>query len=266
MRNMTYVLITAGAVYTLVPWIVTRLLGIGVFRKGAAPGKIALTFDDGPNPLYTPQLLDMLKRHHAQATFFVVGEKAEQYPDLIRRIHEEGHQIGLHNYRHKSNWLMTPWTVRSQLKRSAEAVEAITGERPVYYRPPWGIFNVCDLLLRKQYTFVLWSLMAGDWRSRVGRTQLKSTLLSRIEEGSVVLLHDCGETWGADRDAPGYMLLALEDVLQELDTRGISSIRIDELSQGLVHTDRTKAVPAGPLPGRNVNEQTSATAASRAYS
>ncbi|NEW08937.1 polysaccharide deacetylase family protein [Paenibacillus sp. SYP-B3998] len=231
MRHLAISLVAIGAVYTLVPWIITRILGIGVFRKGEETREIALTFDDGPNPLYTPQLLDMLKRHEVKATFFVLGVRAQQYPDLILRMHREGHQIGLHNYLHKSNWLMLPWTVRKEVERCAAQIQDITGEHPTCYRPPWGIFNVFDLLLRRDYTFVLWSLMAKDWRSRVGQKNLKSVLLHQITDGSVVLLHDCGETLGADKDAPLYMLRALEDVLHDLHSRDIRCVRIDEMTR-----------------------------------
>jgi peptidoglycan-N-acetylglucosamine deacetylase len=229
MRHLAITVMMIGVVYAIIPWVVTRMLGIGVFRKGTETREIALTFDDGPNPEYTPLLLDMLKRHNVKATFFVLGIRAEQYPELILRMHREGHQIGLHNYSHKSNWFMLPWTVRKHIERSAAQIESITGEHPTCYRPPWGVFNVCDLLLRKRYTFVLWSLMAKDWCSRVGKTYLKSVLLRDITDGSIVLLHDCGETWGADRDAPVYMLRSLEDVLPELRRREVRCVRIDEM-------------------------------------
>src|SRR6476646_3328751 len=85
------------AIYMFIPWVLTRIFGIGVFRKGRVRREVALTFDDGPDPEYTPQLLDLLKKHNVKATFFVLGQKAELNPDIILRIHEEGHQIGIHN-------------------------------------------------------------------------------------------------------------------------------------------------------------------------
>jgi peptidoglycan-N-acetylglucosamine deacetylase len=230
MRIWVYVLTATGTVYMVVPWILTRVLGIGVIRKGEGAHQVALTFDDGPNPLYTPRLLDLLRKHQVKATFFVLGAKAEQYPELIRRMHQEGHQIGIHNYRHTNNWLMLPWRVRRQVSRAAAEIEAITGEQPTCYRPPWGIFNICDLLfMRKQYTFVLWSLMTRDWKSHVGRTALRYKLLHRIRDGSIVVLHDCGKTPGADHDAPAHMLHALEEVLPELDNRNIRCVKIEEM-------------------------------------
>lgn len=218
------------AAYMFIPWILSRLLGIGVFRKGHIRREVAFTFDDGPDPKYTPLLLDLLSLHNVKATFFVLGSKAEEHPDLIRRIHEAGHQIGVHNYTHLSNWLMTPWGVRKhQINRSADIVEVITGTRPTYYRPPWGVINLGDFFMRKDFKIIFWSIMARDWNSHIGKTQLKRNLLQSITDGSVILLHDSGETIGADRDAPKFMMQALDDVLHNLKERGFQCIRIDEM-------------------------------------
>jgi peptidoglycan/xylan/chitin deacetylase (PgdA/CDA1 family) len=218
------------AIYMFIPWVITRIFGLGVFRKGLVRREVAFTFDDGPDPKYTPPLLDMLKKHNVKATFFVLGQKAELNPDIIQRIHEEGHQIGIHNYIHASNWLMTPWTVKKEhIYRSADIIETITGSRPTYYRPPWGIINVWDFFLKKEYQIVFWSLMAYDWRSHISKKKLKSKLLRKITDGSVILLHDSGETFGADHDAPFHMLEALDQVLADLKLRGFQGVRIDEM-------------------------------------
>lgn len=230
---LTFMLIVLA--YTIVPWVATRMLAFGVFRKGNASGKIALTFDDGPDPVYTPLLLDLLRKHEAKATFFVLGSKAERHPDLIARMHDEGHQIGIHNYSHTSNWLQFPWTVRrKQADRSADIVASITGVKPACYRPPWGVLNAFDMFTLKPYTIVLWSVMPKDWRSRVGKTKLKSRLMSGIKEGAVVLLHDSGDTFGADRDAPAHMLAALDEVLYGMRQQGVQPVRVDELMEASV--------------------------------
>ena len=218
------------AIYMLVPWILTRMLSVGVIRRGGK-GQLALTFDDGPDPKYTPKLLDLLKENGIRATFFVLGSKAEQHPELIRRMHEEGHLIGIHNYTHFSNWVMTPWRVkRRHVDRSAAIVEGITGVRPIYYRPPWGIINLFDYGLRKDYKIVIWSLMPHDWNNSVGTELLKRRLLDEVQDGSVVLLHDSGETLGADDDAPTYMLEALTDVIGQYKALGYSFVRVDGLT------------------------------------
>lgn len=106
--------------------------------------EIALTFDDGPDPVYTPVLLDLLKRERIKATFFLVGERAARYPELVLRMSREGHCIGLHNYKHQCNWLISPWKNARTLEQSARIIENITGERPVFYRPPWGMMHLLD--------------------------------------------------------------------------------------------------------------------------
>lgn len=232
MQKLTLSLIFLIVVfYMIVPYCITRIFGVWAFKKAKHAKQIAFTFDDGPDPHYTPRLLDLLQQHGVKATFFVLGSKAEQYPELIKRMYKEGHQIGIHNYRHVANWMMTPMRVRNkQVDRTADIVERITGERPQYYRPPWGCVNLGDLLLlRKSYRIILWSVMAWDWKPGGDAGKLKRILMNNIKPGSIILLHDSGETLGADNDAPEYMLKALQDVLQEIKTLGYECVRADQL-------------------------------------
>ncbi|MGJ7913039.1 polysaccharide deacetylase family protein [Neobacillus sp. LXY-1] len=215
--------------YWFVPYLITRVFGIGVIKRKGSSTEVAFTFDDGPNPVYTPQILDLLKRHQIKATFFVLGSKAEKYPEIIKRIYDEGHLLGIHNFVHRANWGMSPWKVRRDLEKSAFIIEKITEERPIYYRPPWGLLNLFDLFLLKKYKIILWSVMAEDWRSNGGSEKVKNRLLHQIKKGDVVLLHDCGTTWGADEDAPMNTIMALNDVFNELSKMGISCVRIDEM-------------------------------------
>ncbi|MNH94373.1 Peptidoglycan-N-acetylmuramic acid deacetylase PdaC [compost metagenome] len=223
--------IDAMILYMMVPFILTRICGLGVLSKGKVAKGIAFTFDDGPDPCYTPELLDLLQEHEVKATFFVLGSKAEKNPELIQRMYLEGHQIGIHNYIHKSNWILSPWrSRREQADRTADIVESITGERPTYYRPPWGLLNLGDLLLmRKSYRIVLWSVMVGDWKPSVSSEQLKRSLLKRIKPGSIVVLHDSGDTLGADEGAPRHMITGLKEVLKSIHRKGFDCLRADEL-------------------------------------
>lgn len=224
-----FVIIVLG-IYTIIPTMLVRLFGLGVYREGRAERCMFLTFDDGPDPHYTPQLLDLLRRYDIKATFFVLGSNAEKYPDLVRRMHEEGHLIGLHNYSHWANAVMTPRRVRRQIENAVKAVESITGEKPVYYRPPWGVINLFDFLLLKQFRMVLWSLIVGDWRSRGGKVKIKHRLVSRVKNGSVIVLHDSGRTLGANTDAPGFMLQALQEFLDEMTEKQYTFLRVDAIS------------------------------------
>ncbi|MGF7045962.1 peptidoglycan/xylan/chitin deacetylase (PgdA/CDA1 family) [Paenibacillus sp. DS2015] len=240
MQTLLLWLFYISSFYAFIPGMITRIFGFRVFRRGKGQQAFALTFDDGPDPHYTPQLLDLLKRYHAKGTFFVVGINAEQNPELIKRMYDEGHLIGIHNYTHKTNWLMSPNTVRNQIMKTDKILYDITGERTSYYRPPWGIINLFDFSKRNQFKIVLWSSMFGDWRESMGADRLATRMLNKLKPGEVMLLHDCGSTLGANPNAPEQMLIALERVLQEAQLRDLHSIRIDEMILAKENATETK--------------------------
>ncbi|ASR46370.1 polysaccharide deacetylase family protein [Paenibacillus kribbensis] len=215
--------------YAFIPALVSRIFGFRVFRRGKSEQEFALTFDDGPDPVYTPQLLDLLKRFDAKATFFVVGINAEKHPELLKRMHDEGHLIGIHNYVHKSNWLMRPVTVRRQIAQTEEVIRRVTGKGTTFYRPPWGIVNFFDISKTNGRRIVLWSSMFGDWKASIGAKQLAERMLKKLRGGEVMLLHDCGTTLGADEEAPQNMLIALEKLLMVAQERQLRSVRVDTL-------------------------------------
>ncbi|MBT2282127.1 polysaccharide deacetylase family protein [Paenibacillus polymyxa] len=226
-------LLYLSSFYAFIPSLISRFFGFRVFRRGRSDTQFALTFDDGPDPHYTPRLLDLLRQHQAKATFFVVGEHAASHPELIQRIHDEGHLIGIHNYIHKTNWLMRPRTVRDQIQRTGQIIHEVTGVKTCYYRPPWGIMNLFDFFSKKERKIVLWSSMFEDWRSRIGAQRLTERMLKELRGGEVMLLHDRGTTLGADAHAPEQMLQALEVVLQEAERLGLQSVRVDTLMGGI---------------------------------
>ncbi|WP_373231750.1 polysaccharide deacetylase family protein [Cohnella sp.] len=207
----------------------SRIFGFRVFMRGKTDKEIALTFDDGPDPVYTPKLLDLLKRQGARATFFVVGENAEQNPHIIARIHEEGHIIGIHNFVHHTNWLMRPRSVKRQIDRTSDVIKKITGTRPMYYRPPWGIVNVFDYANLGYLQIVLWTSLFGDWRKRVNADKLYRRMRRKLKPGQVFLLHDCGITFGADKDAPANTISALERILDDGRKLDYRFVGIDEM-------------------------------------
>lgn len=217
--------------YAFIPGLISRIFGFRAFRKGKSDTELALTFDDGPDPQYTAQLLDLLKRYEAKATFFVVGSHAAQHPELLKRMQAEGHAIGIHNYIHRTNWLMWPGSVRKQVNRTNEVLERVTGQRAIYYRPPWGIVNLFDLVGRNELKLVLWSGIFGDWRKRLGEERLLKRMRRKMRGGEVLVLHDCGATLGANDKAPENMLRALERFLEEAYAKGLSSVTIERLME-----------------------------------
>ncbi|GGG19718.1 polysaccharide deacetylase family protein [Paenibacillus abyssi] len=228
--------------YAFLPGIISRTFGFRVFKKGQVEREIALTFDDGPDSVYTPQLLDLLAKYGAKATFFVVGANAQRHPELLRRMKDEGHVIGIHNYVHKSNWLMRPGSVKKQIHRTSEIIKKATGSRSAYYRPPWGIVNLFDFSNLGYLQIILWSAMFGDWRKRVGTERLTKRMLKKLKPGEVLLLHDCGNTFGADKDAPENMLKALEKYLQEGQRENYRFVTIAEMIE-LTDKARSKQKP-----------------------
>jgi len=215
--------------YAFIPGLLSRVFGYRVFKKGDAKNELALTFDDGPDPIYTEQLLDLLKKYNAKATFFVVGVHAKLHPELLVRMKEQGHTIGVHNYEHKTNWFMRPKTVKKHIELTNDIIEKVTGERSIYYRPPWGIMNLFDYRNVSKLHIVLWSSLFGDWSEKLTAEKLKKRMLKKIAPGEVLLLHDCGRTLGADVDAPRNMLIALEAYLKAATEKGLKMVTIDEL-------------------------------------
>ncbi len=179
-----------------------RILG-SVKAVNTSEPVIALTFDDGPHPEYTPRLLDILQRHDAHATFFMVGESAQQYPHLVQRVAEAGHTIGNHGWDHASFPLLTGAQRREQMRRCERAL-APYGER--VFRPPYGHQNRASRLdaLLLGYQVIAWNSMAHDWLDHDADTMLDA-IKDGLKPGAIVLLHDTLHTMlephFGDRDA-----------------------------------------------------------------
>ncbi len=203
---------------------------MGVLKKDKQQKGVALTFDDGPDPAYTPQLLTLLDQHNIKATFFVLGEKAEKHPEIIRDIHQQGHLLAIHNYTHVPNWMLLPKQVREQhIHKTANILYNITGEKPTLYRPPWGLLNLFDYSISKQFHIVLWSKMFGDWKwGEQDVAKRSAQLVKQFKKGDIVVLHDSDQTFGAKKQAPTYMLRSLAQSLEQLQ-HTVPFVRLDEL-------------------------------------
>lgn len=215
--------------YTIIPTVLIRVCSLGITKKINSNNGIALTFDDGPNPEYTIKLLDLLKEYEIKATFFVVGSKVKSNPGIIKRMHEEGHTIGIHHFQHVSSWVLSPIHLRKQLEMTEKAITECTNEKVIFYRPPWGHFNMFTPLFSRKYKVIMWSGIFGDWKVEHCKNTLLDQLRSASTEGSILLLHDCGETLGADKEAPGYMIEMLKIYLQESKEKGTHFISLKDL-------------------------------------
>ena len=197
----------------------------------AARHEIALTFDDGPDPLVTPQVLDILDRHAAQATFFCVGEKAARYPDLCREIVRRGHAVENHSQHHRHHFaLQGPRGFMRELQAAQSSLGLITGQRPVFFRAPAGLRNpfLDPVLARLGLTLVSWSARGFDTRT-ADAERVKHALLHELRGGAILLLHD-GNAAQSPRGIP-VILDVLPAVLESAATAGLRFIRLrDALS------------------------------------
>jgi peptidoglycan-N-acetylglucosamine deacetylase len=155
-----------------------------LFRIKTAEKVLYLTFDDGPDPLSTPQLLDILKRNDVSALFFCTGIAAEKYPELINQIRKEGHLTGNHGYSHLDGWKTDSRTYLYDVIKAAE----LTSEN--MFRPPFGHISFKQKRLLKEFKIVFWDIMAYDFDSSFGSEKSLNKLKHKIRRGSIIVLHD----------------------------------------------------------------------------
>jgi peptidoglycan/xylan/chitin deacetylase (PgdA/CDA1 family) len=205
--------------------------------------KLALTFDDGPNPAITPKLLDLLDRHRAKATFFLVGKHVRSTPTLAKEIGARGHLIGNHTETHPNLFFYGPSETRSELLRCSEAIGQATWEEPSWFRPPFGFRSpwLGEIAAQNRMRVVMWSLIPGDWRPKPSNWLIermkpiaaraqdlaakgKSAQTSQSSDGDVLCLHDGDyKHSGADRTRT---LAALEYWLPRWRDLGLEFVTI----------------------------------------
>ena len=176
-------------------WPRSHWLGPNWTRLPAAAtarNEIALTIDDGPDPIVTPQVLDMLDRYAAQATFFCIGEKAARHPDLCREIVRRGHAIENHSQHHRLHFsLMSRSSITRELQAAQDTLTTITGQRPLFFRAPAGLRNpfLDPVLTRLGLQLASWSARGFDTRISDAE-RVKNKLLRNLRAGAILLLHD----------------------------------------------------------------------------
>lgn len=179
--------------------------------------KIALTFDDGPHPYYTEQLLDGLKKRGVKATFFVTGEHAELHPEVIKRMSEEGHLIGNHTYSHMQLRAGNKEDFKAELIKTNEIITGITGEEVLYVRPPYGSWDKSFETELNMFP-VLWTVDPLDWCS-TNVDRITQKIISKVGENDIILMHDY---------YPSTITAALE-VVDELQKEGYEFVTVEEI-------------------------------------
>ena len=186
---------------------------------GGAPGQVALTFDDGPDPQWTPQVLDILDRYGIKATFFVTGLQVERHPDLARAIVARGHSIANHTWSHAKLTSASDGGVRDQLVRTSNLIRDTTGYVVSCARPPYGETNsrVNNLIAGSGMRPAMWSVDTEDWRRR-GVASITARALAAGPD-AVILMHDSG----GDRS---QTIAALPGIIESLSARGLIFTRV----------------------------------------
>lgn len=179
--------------------------------------KVALTFDDGPNPDYTGVLLDGLKERGIKANFFVLGSEVERYPQLVKRASEEGHLIGVHAYRHVNLCQLSDAQAVEQIDRTNGAIYRATGQYASYIRPPYGCWKE-DLDYEVQMVEVLWDIDPRDWAT-TSSDLVVQRVLNEVEENSIILLHDASKS----------SVQAAFTIIETLQKQGYTFVTVEEL-------------------------------------
>jgi len=199
---------------------------------------IALTFDDGPNQKLTPRLLDLLAEHHIHVTFFVLGENAEQHPEILQRAAREGHEIGNHSWSHPNLVKLSEENVRSQIKRTEELITNITGSRPAVFRPPYGSLTTHQKHFIHDelgYEIILWDVDPLDWKEP-GPSVVSNRILKETRPGSIVLSHDIH----------AQTIQAMPATLTELEAKGFKFVTVSQLLKLQTPTPPPTPKPVAP--------------------
>ena len=198
-----------------------------IVSKGPKEEKIlALSFDDGPHPKYTVEILDILKEYNIKATFFVLGIHAELYPDIINRQISEGHEVGNHSYSHVNMKKASKNVIKEEFKKTQDIIYSISNVKPKVFRPPYGNYNdeVIKIVSSDNTSIVLWTFYqdSKDW-SNPGVDSIVNTTLSKAQNGDIILFHDYVYK------EESHSVVALKIILPKLSDEGYKFDTMSEL-------------------------------------
>lgn len=179
--------------------------------------RVALTFDDGPGGKTTEKLLDGLKERDVKATFFFIGESVEEYPELVKRISEEGHLIGNHTFSHVQLSTVNLSTAKDEIVKTNEVICSVTGSTPLYIRPPYGSYSE-KLLAQINMTPVLWTVDPKDWDTDNAGNIVKY-VVKNVRCGDIILLHDIYDS----------SVAAALEIVDELKAKGFIFVTVDQI-------------------------------------
>lgn len=184
---------------------------------------VALTYDDGPNPPYTNQLIEVLDRHQIKATFFVVGKKIEKYPDTVRLILSKGHEIGNHSYSHKPLIYEKPGFIWSEIQKTDQLLRQLGVKDEIHFRAPYGrkLIVLPYLLAKLNKKNILWTIDSKDYETSNSEV-IEASVLEQVRPGSIILMHD----GGGDRSRT---VVTTERLIENLKQKGYSFQTVSNL-------------------------------------
>ncbi|MBP7162340.1 MAG: polysaccharide deacetylase family protein [Candidatus Omnitrophica bacterium] len=201
-----------------------------LYRVPNQDKRIALTFDDGPSPLWTPLILDELNKAQIKATFFMVGHHVAKYPDIARRVADEGHLIGNHGYAHSVLVYYTLAEIEEEIKYTEDVIFKITGQRTRFFRPPkaWLRPAIKAKIHSMGYQVVLWSLNSKDWVAFHCESMARF-MEKRVRGGDILLFHDSGNVFGMEGGDRTQTVAAIPLLVKKLRSKGYTFVTLDKL-------------------------------------
>lgn len=207
-----------------------------IYREPTQEKIVALTFDDGPSPVWTPQILDKLKEKSAKATFFMLGEHVLKYPEIARRVADEGHEIGNHTQDHHVLIYYKMDELEKEIKEAEAVIKKVTGQTTKYFRPPkaWLTNEEKKKIKQMGYETVLWSLNSKDWVTFDDKYIIKY-IMHNVRPGDIILFHDSGGTFSTEGGDRHETVLAVGRIIDKLRERGYTFVTISELLERAGH-------------------------------
>jgi peptidoglycan-N-acetylglucosamine deacetylase len=209
----------------------SQVLGRSLVRGPAGKKRVALTFDDGPTPPVTDNILDILSSYRVPATFFVNGKLVDRFPECLRRIQEAQHEIGNHTYTHLFLYLKSRRRIAREIDRTQDAIERVTGFRPAVFRSPYGVrwFGLFSVLRGRRMHSIQWSDTGFDWVKKNTPADITRKAIENIRDGSIILLHDGCGAHEPEEVSHSRTVAALPAIIEGVRAQGFTFVPVSDL-------------------------------------
>ena len=195
-----------------------------IFRVNTKSKVVAITFDDGPHPTFTPLLLNALREERVKATFFVLGKQVNKHPEIAVRIHKEGHELGNHGYSHMAMRHLNQNQIYKEIKKTEKVIARHVGVRTNLFRPPYGEMVPAIVKVNNQlgYRLIRWSIDPKDWDQHQNASTITRHVESKVRPGDIILFHDGGAN-------QKETIRAVRTIVRDLKKRGYQFVTISQL-------------------------------------